>query len=722
MWRVCSSSPSSEAHHKMAAQGSQGDDDVWRRLANEISRGAEYDSHERRPFSQCLPETRVELLDTLEASLIQQDNKLVWLFGGSGSGKSSAAYSTAERLRSKDQLAATFFFSRKDVFRSSADRVFLTIAYQIGLLHHRARSAIAKAIKHDPDLLSPQKSRREQFNKLVATPLRELHILCTSRTTSHLQALTKRQDIIGLVTPLHIEAFDATEDIKLYLRCTFHEIYHLRDLEFVHSLPWPTDHILSSLVDRIKGHFIVAATICRLVRDASDPTNCLSVISSIYTGEIDSLDLTLGSVDSVYHYIIASCDPQDQHSGVLCLSDIISLASPLSLSDICKLFAADIRKRVAHLSAIVYIPPMDSPNSVQIYHTSLRDYLSTSSRSGNFHVDPAESHRRLTGFCLRLMRRELKRDICGLNDPSRAHVEIPEFERKREAAISGALRYACLYWPYHLERMGQSSENQVLLVHFLQEQLLLFIEALSLMGCLDLAAIRLTDASRVVSMWGSSHERDAVLELLYDAWRLVSQFFEPIRDSALHLYESALPMCPLDTRIRRTYQGVLAGSAVLIKHGIDDRWDSVLRTINMAVETGVTRSVANSKMSPDGGLLVTVSGDGDVELWDHLTGLLLEYIFHVWNSAQLGQRRVGYAALKDHRNSPSTILEARNAEPIEFPVNKAQIDNFCTSRDMTTLAYLDEKELEFHLYNLADGRSISDIAFDSAATAVRSTK
>jgi len=53
----------------------------------------------------------------------------------------------------------------------------LTIAYQIGLLHPLARNVIIKAIKHDPDLLSREKSRRVQFTKLVIEPLRELELV-----------------------------------------------------------------------------------------------------------------------------------------------------------------------------------------------------------------------------------------------------------------------------------------------------------------------------------------------------------------------------------------------------------------------------------------------------------------------------------------------------------------------------------------------------------------
>ncbi|EIW79007.1 hypothetical protein CONPUDRAFT_59481, partial [Coniophora puteana RWD-64-598 SS2] len=150
------------------------DDDVWRMLAHQIAPGAEYNSPERQPFPMCLPGTRVKALDTLETVLTQTDRKVVWFFGGPGSGKSSIAYSIADRLRSQNRLAATFFFSRKHLNRSNTDRVFLTIGYQIGLLHHQAKSRIIRAIRHDPTLLESHKSRGDQLERLVAEPLRSL--------------------------------------------------------------------------------------------------------------------------------------------------------------------------------------------------------------------------------------------------------------------------------------------------------------------------------------------------------------------------------------------------------------------------------------------------------------------------------------------------------------------------------------------------------------------
>ncbi|EIW78273.1 hypothetical protein CONPUDRAFT_28415, partial [Coniophora puteana RWD-64-598 SS2] len=71
---------------------------------------------------------------------------ILWLSGESGSGKSSVAHTFADSLHSKGKLAVTFFFSRKDIDRRNLNRFFVTIGYQLGLAHPRAREVVIKAI------------------------------------------------------------------------------------------------------------------------------------------------------------------------------------------------------------------------------------------------------------------------------------------------------------------------------------------------------------------------------------------------------------------------------------------------------------------------------------------------------------------------------------------------------------------------------------------------
>ncbi|EIW80624.1 hypothetical protein CONPUDRAFT_43638, partial [Coniophora puteana RWD-64-598 SS2] len=100
--------------------------------------------------------------------------KIIWITEEIGSGKSSVAHSLAEHLREEGKLAASFFFARNHPKRNNFDNLFLTLAYQLGLHHPRARDIITQAIVDDPALLFPEKSRRDQFEKLIIVPLKDL--------------------------------------------------------------------------------------------------------------------------------------------------------------------------------------------------------------------------------------------------------------------------------------------------------------------------------------------------------------------------------------------------------------------------------------------------------------------------------------------------------------------------------------------------------------------
>ncbi|EIW74931.1 hypothetical protein CONPUDRAFT_66886, partial [Coniophora puteana RWD-64-598 SS2] len=149
----------------------------WEKLIQECAIGAIYDSREREPFSKCLEGTRVDLLRSLRNVVDEsgpENKKMIWVSGESGSGKSTIAHTFADELRQQGKLAGTFFFSRKHTKRRTFDLVPLTLAYQLGLHHHRAREIITKAIADDPGLLTPEKSRQDQLEKLVIEPLKQL--------------------------------------------------------------------------------------------------------------------------------------------------------------------------------------------------------------------------------------------------------------------------------------------------------------------------------------------------------------------------------------------------------------------------------------------------------------------------------------------------------------------------------------------------------------------
>lgn len=69
-----------------------------------------------------------------------------------------------------------------------------------------------------------------------------------------------------------------------------------------------------------------------------------------------------------------------------------------------------------------------------------------------------------------------------------------------------------------------------------------------------------------------------LLEVFYDAERLVLEFFEPISMSALHVYHSALPFTPSLAQIHQIYAHELNNELVVCL-GLRESWNACLRTI-----------------------------------------------------------------------------------------------------------------------------------------------
>ncbi|OAX34154.1 hypothetical protein K503DRAFT_699244, partial [Rhizopogon vinicolor AM-OR11-026] len=153
-------------------------------LSQVAIKGAEYDSPERQPHPKCLEMTRVKLLDHIYELLDKQKkNRLIWLHGTAGVGKSAVAFTVAERMRdlkvtaqmtSEKRLAGTFFFSRKYTERCTTGYVFATLAYQLATNFPSIQDDVITAIRENPALLDPKKSLRDQMEALFLRPLRRL--------------------------------------------------------------------------------------------------------------------------------------------------------------------------------------------------------------------------------------------------------------------------------------------------------------------------------------------------------------------------------------------------------------------------------------------------------------------------------------------------------------------------------------------------------------------
>jgi hypothetical protein len=84
-------------------------------------------------------------------------------------------------------------------------------------------------------------------------------------------------------------------------------------------------------------------------------------------------------------------------------------------------------------------------------HTSLRDFLLDTTKSGIFSVDLGpDSQKELSLACLKIMNHGLCFNICGLSTSFALNSEVEDLLHKVEEHISPGLRYACLATTHHL--------------------------------------------------------------------------------------------------------------------------------------------------------------------------------------------------------------------------------------------------------------------------------
>jgi hypothetical protein len=133
------------------------------------ARGAGYQHGDRRG---CLTGTRETVLDKIESWTNDFDKSPVyWLNGVAGTGKSTIAQTTAERLFADGRLGASFFCSRDFKDRSDLQLIFPTLAFQLAYKYPDFRSILVPLLQSNPDI--GYESLHSQMERLIVTPLKE---------------------------------------------------------------------------------------------------------------------------------------------------------------------------------------------------------------------------------------------------------------------------------------------------------------------------------------------------------------------------------------------------------------------------------------------------------------------------------------------------------------------------------------------------------------------
>ncbi|KAF9464577.1 hypothetical protein BDZ94DRAFT_1190879 [Collybia nuda] len=437
-----------------------------------------HDSRARNPPPRCLPGTRVDILKEIYNWIAIADGGILWISGPAGAGKSAIAQTVAETCADDSTLAASFFFFRGVKGRDTAEHLVPSMVYQIvtRLPHTRARlgeiiekdlsilykphlTQIEKLIlplfaPDDPDNLPSQLPQQffividgldecqgddnqrdviDFIGALVNAACIPVSFIIVSRPEPQIEeALGRLSSImhhISLSSPHR--TYQANNDIYTYLRHGFNQIYQHHNL--VTEEFWPSDRIISDLVQKSGGAFIYASTVLKYVDDRDFyPVERLNEILNIPPGLTPFVEL-----DHVYRCIMAT---SKNTTLLLRALAIMLFCNPtfwsINLDFVEKLLQLREGTIMIVLRRMRSIIDIDG-KSYKFYHKSFTDFVLAKERAQEYSLDPQVAHSTIAQLLLRYM--------------------------SLHFSVDDVLRYATHYWDWHCEKSGRWDEHPQLL-------------------------------------------------------------------------------------------------------------------------------------------------------------------------------------------------------------------------------------------------------------------
>ena len=471
----------------------------------------------------------------------KQGQHVLWLNGLAGTGKSTIAQSFAEISFAEGKLGASFFCSRDFEDRSNLQAILPTLAFQLAHQYPLYREQLLQVLRANPGI--GHGSLCPQMETLIVGPFQAVQIPtliiidaldeCRDEepASALLSVLSHYVDKIPLVKffitgrpeprirsgfrlvslrphteilRLHDIKPDVVDsDIKLFLKARLTDIINNRSNSNLAG-DWPRGQDIDVLCKKAAGFFIYASTVVKFVASQYDPPDeRLALIISLPQ---DTSHEGKEGIDLLYTKVLEQAfDGKDEAFYLhfkLVVGVILLSFNPLSVKALSDLLGnhstqSRISSTLRALHSVLLVPD-NIGDPVRIFHKSFPDFLTHPGRCKDerVFVNPSVHHQEILLLCLNIMKGRLKRDICNLGRYTLLS-EVQDLPTCRATHIGDALGYACHFWTTHLARTAGSSlgveEVRKEIDEFFTTCLLFWIEALSLMGILDVGVYALND-------------------------------------------------------------------------------------------------------------------------------------------------------------------------------------------------------------------------------------
>ncbi|KAF7363053.1 WD40 repeat-like protein [Mycena venus] len=607
----------------------------------------------------CLLGTRCDILSIIITELTKpfapDSQNIFWLYGVAGAGKSAIATSIRQTFNTLGLLGASLFFTRGNE-TSNPSSVICTLAYSLAESNTHIGSEICLAMRqhlhivdapiedqfqrllgepldrakdhiHGPiiiildalDECGDPESRRRLIslisNRFAGLPL--LRILITSRPDLDIAAAFHDQSSI-IKTPLDITKPSSLEDVRRYIDT---EMINVRQMHFSWNLgpTWPGEEKIDVLSTFAAGLFIWASTATKYLRKAHDPNDAL-----------DHLLRKGSDLDRLYAVALQSTefweDKTFAERAQACLAAVILGKVPMSDTTINALLGLDTK----HSSAPVFfklgcVLQWAPGKFAQTLHTSFGDYLTDPDRCGQepWFIDPAFWGPQLARGCLQVLKKELRFNICRLKDSHISNTAVHDLTDCIATYIPPHLFYSSRFWADHI--LGAEWDEAILadIENVMYNKFPFWLEILSILGNLGIGINALRHVGEAVKQ-----QNKALAEFLTDSLKFVIAFAPAFAHSVPHLYLSALPLAPKESRVAEKFSKWLVQKVnVHSSLGLGNWWPALQMTIKTH-----DKAVYTVAFSPgDGERIVSGSSDSTVRIWDARTGVPIVGPFE-WHS------------------------------------------------------------------------------------------